>query len=476
MTQVPAGLDAGQLEPFEPEPEDGQHSDGQHGAGQHGAGQHEADHRGLGGYRALLRTPGAARFCISGMIGRAPMSMFGLGTVLLVAASTGRYGLAGLVSGAGSIGYAACAPQIARLADRFGQHRVLRPLIAFFGIACVVFVTCAELKAPAWILMITGCLAGSSMPSLGSMVRARWSALLRDPAAIHAAFALESVIDEMTFVIGPALVTVLATAVPPAGVLVCMMLSVGGTLFFAAQRQTEPPVRPRSRESGADETGASSHSASQQGGASESEPASPRRRAGRLPAPGLLTMVPLYLFVGTMFASIDLSTVDFAQQHGHKPLAGFILGTYALGSAIGGLWYGSRHWRAPLERRFLLTLVLTVAGVATFWTQPSLISLDAGVLVAGLTISPTLIAGYGLIERQAPGTRRTEAMTWLSSSIAVGVAAGSSICGRIIDTAGPRWGYGFAATIGVIAVATCLLGRGRLRAYPDADTAQWVDA
>jgi MFS family permease len=187
-------------------------------------------------------------------------------------------------------------------------------------------------------------------------------------------------------------------------------------------------------------------------------------------------MAPLYLFVGAMFASIDLSTVDFAQQQGHKPLAGFILGTYALGSGVGGLWYGSRPWRVPLERRFMLTLVLTVAGVATFWTQPSLISLDAGMLVAGLTISPTLIAGYGLIERQAPGARRTEAMTWLSSSIAVGVATGSSICGRIIDTAGPRWGYGFAAIIGVIAVTTCLLGRGRLRASPGADAAQWVDA
>ncbi len=122
---------------------------------------------------------------------------------------------------------------------------MLRPLIAFFAIACVVFVSCAELKAPLWLLMITGCLAGSSMPSLGSMVRARWSALLPDPAALQSAFALESVVDEMVFVIGPALVTVLATALPPAGVLLCMVLAVTGTLFFAAQRQTEPPVRPR---------------------------------------------------------------------------------------------------------------------------------------------------------------------------------------------------------------------------------------
>jgi MFS family permease len=400
------------------------------------------------------------------MIGRAPMSMFGLGTVLLVAASTGRYGLAGLVSAAGSIGYAVCAPQIARLADRYGQHRVLRPLIAFFAIACVVFVSCAELKAPLWLLMITGCLAGSSMPSLGSMVRARWSALLADPAELQSAFALESVVDEMVFVVGPALVTVLATAVPPAGVLLCAVLAVTGTLFFAAQRQTEPPIRPHEPRRLPTEERAE--------GAGAGRPA--RIRLGRLPAPGLLTMAPLYLFLGAMFASIDLSTVDFAQRHGHKPLAGLILGTYAFGSGVGGLWYGSRSWRAPLERRFALTLILTVAGVATFWTQPSLLSLDGGVLIAGLTIAPTLIAGYALIERQTRGARQTEAMTWLSSAISIGVAVGSAICGRIIDTVGPRWGYGFAATCGAIAISICLLGLRRLHATTGAKEAQWANA
>ncbi len=187
-------------------------------------------------------------------------------------------------------------------------------------------------------------------------------------------------------------------------------------------------------------------------------------------------MAPLYLSLGAMFASIDLSTVDFAQQQGHKPLAGFILGTYAFGSAIGGLWYGSRTWRAPVERRFALTLILTVAGVATFWTQPALITLDLGMLIAGLTISPTLIAGYSLIERQALPSRRTEAMTWLSSAISIGVAIGSSVCGRIIDDLGPRWGYGFAASCGLITVMICLVGLRRLRATPDAEAAQWIDA
>ena len=439
MTHVPAGLDAGQVEPHEPATDAGRPVTD--------SGQHPR-----AGYVALLRLPGAARFSVTAMVGRAPMAMFGLGTVLLVAASTGRYGIAGLVAGAGSIGYAIAAPLVARLADRFGQQRVLRPLVAVFAVSCLVFVSCTELRAPVWVLMVTGCLAGSSMPSLGSMVRARWSMLLDGTAMLDSAFALESVVDEIIFVVGPALVTALATALPPAGVLLCAALSVTGTSLFAAQRQTEPPVRPPDGHAGRAATG------------------------GRLPAQGLLTMAPLYLCLGAMFASIDLSTVDFAQRQGHKPLAGFILGTYALGSAIGGLWYGSRMWRAPVERRFMWTLILTVAGVATFWAQPALITLDAGMLIAGLTISPTLIAGYSLIERQALASRRTEAMTWLSSAISIGLAAGSSASGRIIDVAGPRWGYGFAASCGLIAVSVCLVGLARLRATPASQAAQWADA
>jgi predicted MFS family arabinose efflux permease len=413
-------------------------------------------------YLSLLRIPGAARFSVSAAIGRLPMSMFGLGTVLLVKATTGQYGLAGFVSGAGSIGYAVCAPRIATLADRVGQRRVLRPLVALFAVSTIVFITCAELHAPVWALLVTGCIAGASMPSLGSMVRARWSTLLAGSPGLHSAFALESVIDEMIFVAGPAVVTLLATKVLPAsGVSTAMVLCVVGTLLFAAQRRTEPPHGLRvDLAAGADAAGP------------EETRADMRPRWRGLAAPGLVTLAPVYLFVGAMFAAIDLSTVDFAQVQGHKPLAGFILGTYALGSGIGGLWYGSRTWRTPLQRRFVVTLAITVAGVATFWAQPNLVSLDLTMLVCGLTISPTLIAGYSLMEHQASDLRRTEAMTWLSSTISVGVAIGSSVAGQLVDAAGPRASYAFAAGCGALAVTVCLVGQRRLCATGEAVAAQ----
>jgi MFS family permease len=384
-------------------------------------------------YLRLLRVPGAPAFMAAGFVGRMPMSMLGLGTVLLVSAMTGKYGTAGAVAATGAICYAVLVPRLGRLTDTFGQARVLRPLTAVFAISAVAFIACALARAPIWTLFVTGGALGGTMPSLGSMVRARWShvASRRDDASLlHTAFSLESVADELIFITGPVIVTVLATEIHPvAGVATAAAVAVGGTLWFAAQRRTEPP------------------------------PGRPPRTAGSaIRLPGVRTLAVVYVFLGAMFGTIDLSTIAFAAQQGHKPLAGLVLGTYALGSAVGGLWYGARQWRAPLRRRFLITLAGIVIGVAPMWVLPSLPVLSAVIFFSGLSIAPTLIAGFSLIERKVPPELITEGMAWVSTSIGVGLALGPPVAGHIIDVRGAHWGYAFALGCGLLAAISGLLG------------------
>jgi MFS family permease len=388
-------------------------------------------------YLRALASPGALRFSAAGFIGRMQISMFSLGTVLLISSLTGRYGLAGLVAAAGAAGYALVSPLVARLADRFGQRAVLRPLVLVFAAATAALIASAQARAPAWALLVSSGLAGAATPQLGSMVRARWSALLAGSELITVAFSLESVADEVIFVAGPVLVTLLATEVYPAsGIAVAAAACVVGTLLLAAQRTTEPPVHPGDPVPGAGR----------------------QPREHLLPARCLVTLAPVYLFFGAMLATIDLATVDFAAGHGHKPLAGPILGGYALGSAVGGLWYGSRAWHTPLRRRFAVTLWAVAAGTATFWAMPGLAALAAVMFISGLALSPMLITGFSLIEQQAPPTRLTEGMAWLTSSISVGTAAGSATAGQVIDTGGARWGYALAAACAAAAALACMTG------------------
>ena len=402
-------------------------------------------------YVEVLRLPGALGFSSAGFVARMPISMFGLGTVLLIAALTRRYGLAGVVAAAGSVGYAVAAPQFAKLTDRHGQRRVLRPQVMVFAAATVALMVLAEARAPLAAVVVSSLLAGATMPSMGPMVRARWSALLAGTTRLHTAFSLESVADEIIFMVGPVVVAVLATDVyPAAGLAAALLLCLVGTVLFTAQRRTEPPPQPRAG-----------------GGSTAADGLTAMARAARRPrTAALVTLVAVYGLLGAMFAAIELSTVAFASEHGHKQLAGLVLGVYALGSAAGGLWYGSRHWRSPLPRRFAITLGLMTSGVAMFWWQPGFASLIPVIFVAGVAIAPTLITGYSLIDQLAPPERRTECMTWLSSAIGVGLAIGAPAAGRLIDLSGARAGYVFAAASGAAAFVACLAGLRRLGIPP----------
>jgi MFS family permease len=402
----------------------------------------------LAPYAEVFAIPRAWRFSVAGIIGRMPMSMYGLATVLLISAGTGRYGLAGSVSAAGSIGGAVCAPQLGRLVDRLGQHRVLIPECVTFALAVTGLVAAVTLHAPDWTLFLCGIAGGATMPQTGPMARARWSALLAGSPRLHTAFSVESVADEVCFVVGPAAVTLLATSVhPAAGVTAAALCALGGSLWFASQRSTEPPVVALA-------TTAKPHGSAGQVG----------WRRSRLAAPTLVVLVPVAVFMGAMFVTIDLSTVAFATHFGHKALAGVILGVYALGSATGGLWYGSRTWHVPAWRRLAITLPLTVAGVCTFWAMPNLLVLTLVIFLCGMTIAPSLIAAYSLLESTALAGRATEAMSWLSTGVSVGVACGSTAAGFILDAFGARWGYAFAGASGVAAALIYLGGLRRVAA------------
>jgi MFS family permease len=395
-------------------------------------------------YAEIFAIPRAWRFSAAGVIGRMPIAMTGLGIVLLISALTGRYGVAGSVSAAAALGTAAAGPRIARWVDRYGQRTVIVPVAAGYALSVLGLIIAAQLRAPSWVFFPPGIAVGAATPALGPLVRARWSTLLAGSPRLHAAFSMESVADEVCFVLGPALVTVLSTQVhPAAGIAAAVAFGVAGSLWFAAQRTTEPPVTRPAR-------------------ASQSPAPSPERqpaaRESRFAAAPMTVLMPVYLFLGAMFVTIDLSTVAFATSLGHKALSGLLLGIYALGSASGGLWYGSRTWRWPASRRMAVTLCLTVAGVCTFWAMPSLVVLACVIYLCGLTIAPTLVAGVSLVEATALPGRLTEAMSWMTTGITVGVAIGATAAGFILDGLGARWGYAFAAACGCAAAITYLAG------------------
>ncbi|MEU5809127.1 MULTISPECIES: MFS transporter [unclassified Streptomyces] len=388
-------------------------------------------------YRAIFAAPGTKGFSAAGFIGRMPLSMVGVGILTMISEITGRYALAGALTATLALSAAVVGPQVSRLVDQYGQRRVLRPatLIALAAVAGLLLSAANGL--PDWTLFVFSALAGC-VPSVGSMIRARWTALYRDrPRELHTAYSFESVVDEVCFIFGPILAIGLSTTwFPEAGPLVAALCLLVGVWWLTAQRATEPPPHPR-------------------------DPAADGRSSA-LSSPGLQVLVATFVATGAIFGSIDVVTLAFAEEQGHKSAASFILAIWAAGSCIAGIVFGLLHLKGKAERRWVLGVCAMAVSMIPLLLAGNLPFLAVALFVSGLAIAPTMITTMALIEAHVPRAKLTEGMTWISTGLAVGVALGSSVAGWVIDAAGARTGYVVSISAGVAAAAVAFAGYRRL--------------
>ncbi len=396
----------------------------------------------LGSYRAVLRAPGGLAFSGAGLIARLPMSTYGLGFVLLVAARTGRYGLAGTVAAAYGLAASASSPFLARAVDRLGQARVLRPVVSVNALAVVGLVAAVERGLPAWVVLALAVAVGGASPSVGSLVRARWQRALIGSDLLTTAFALESVVDEFLFVVGPPVVTLVATqldaAIAPLGI---AALSAGGGWWLASQHGTEPPIGPSEHRGG----------------------------ASALASPAMQVLVPVFFAAGGIFGSVEVVAVAFTAERGVPGAAGLVLGAFALGSMLAGLAYGARAWAGPAAGRFVMASSLLGFGTVPLALVNDVRLLGVALFLAGLAISPMVVAGFGLVEAVAPPGRLTECLSWCTTAITLGAAVGAAVAGPTVDAAGGHRAFLVAVGSGALAVGTAVLGRRRVGSRASVD-------
>ncbi|WP_405990340.1 MFS transporter [Streptomyces sp. NBC_00986] len=387
-------------------------------------------------YRALFAAPGSRGFSAAGFLGRMPLSMMGIGVVTMISQINGRYGLAGALSATIALAAAAIGPRISRWVDQYGQRRVLRPATLVALTAAAVLLLAARFEWPDWVLFVSAAGIGS-VPSLGAMVRARWAAVYRGTPQLHTAYSLESVVDEVCFIFGPIISIGLSTAwFPEAGPLLAACFLAVGVFWLTSQRATEPAPHPRAR--------------GDKGGGSA------------LRAAGLQVLVATFVATGAIFGAVDVVTVAFADEQGHKGGASVVLALYAAGSCAAGVVFGLLRFQGAPERRWLLGICTMAVSMIPLLLVGNLPLLAVALFLAGLSIAPTMITTMSLIEEHVPRAKLTEGMTWVSTGLAVGVALGSSVAGWVIDAAGARAGYGVPVVAGAVAVAVGFLGYRRL--------------
>lgn len=381
-------------------------------------------------YREIFSAPGTKGFSLAGFIARMPISMMGIGIVTMLSQLRGDYWLAGAVAATFTLSSALLAPHISRMADQLGQSRILLPTTGISVFFTILLLLCTKYEAPYWTLFLSALCAGC-MPNMSAMVRARWTKLYRGSHKLHTAFSFESVVDEICFIIGPVLsVSLSVMFFPEAGPLLSSVFLTIGVCLFTLQKSTEPPVHPR------DIT----------------------NKGTVFTIGSLRVLVFTLIAIGTIFGTIDVVSVAFAEHQGNAVAASFVLSVYAIGSCLAGLIFGTLKLSTPPYNQFLIAVTLSMITMLPLFFVNTIAWLIVIVFFAGISVAPTMIITMGLVEKIVPESKITEGMTWAITGLGIGVSLGSAIAGLVIDNLGARAGFSVAIIAGGLAFTIALLG------------------
>ncbi len=369
----------------------------------------------------LLSDAAGLPHLVASFAARLPVAMLPLAVLLHGQHLTGSFAVAGLMLAAMSLGAALGAPLVGALADRWGPRRTVATMTVVAALTISALASFAWLPAlPVAVLVGTALLVGASNAQVGAIARSGWSTRFSSQPhgarKVEVAMGYETVVDEVSFVVGPVIGATLATVVSPVAaigaalaVLVLAQVSLAvllGRHSLAVGRRGRGPVSPR-----------------------------------------LAVWVALSFLVGGVFGTVQTSLTAALAPTEHAPLTGVVYAFVGLGSAISGMLTHLLH-RWPLPRRavvFGLALAVMAVGLLGAGHLALLMAACAGI---GLCVAPLLVAAFTGAERLA-SAGNTLVLTLLSAANVAGVGAGAAAAGFVVDGFGAPVALGLPIALGI---------------------------
>lgn len=357
-------------------------------------------------YRDLLQARDVREIFAASFIGRLPIGITGLAVLLFVQSSLGSFAQGGAAAAFYMAGLAVMAPIFGRVIDRRGPRAVLLATVILFPTALITLVWAIErFGAPAVLLAAA---VGATFPPITVCMRTFFRQRLADELLLSTAYSLESVLIELIFILGPVLVALfVAFASPALAVYFAAACGGAGALLFhrsAAVRTWK--IQPRTN----------------------------ARLLGPLGERGFIPLILVVLCFAAAFGFLEIGVTAYATESGSVAIAGLLLGLMSVGSAFGGLAYGSRSWRLRLGPQFSLLLALMGVGLALL----SLVSHPAAFAAigfgAGIVMAPVLIVQSMLVAKSVRPEHTAEAFTWSASALLAGVGLGLAGGGLLLET------------------------------------------
>jgi hypothetical protein len=359
----------------------------------------------LSRYSALLQAGEVREIFAASLIGRLPIGITGLALLLFVQSELGSFAKGGAAAAFYMAGLSFVAPILGRVIDRYGPRGVLLAAAVLFPSSLVGLVWAIEqLGAPALLLAAA---VGATFPPITVCMRTYFRQRLADEQLLSTAYSLESVLIELIFILGPLLVALFVAFTPPAMAVyfAAGCGSVGTVLFLRSDAIRAWRIEKRTVSS----------------------------LLGPLGEPGFVPLISVVLCFSTAFGLLEIGATAYATEHGSPALAGVLLGVMSVGSALGGIAYGSRSWRFALVPQFSVLLALMGAGLALLSVPSHPVVFAVLGFVAGVVMAPVLIVQSMLVAKSVRAENSAEAFTWSASALLAGVGLGLAAGGMLLE-------------------------------------------
>ncbi len=361
-------------------------------------------------YRAFFAQPDVTAMVVVAWLSRMPVGMIGLAMLMFMRESLGDFKAAGSVVGVYFVSMAVFAPVCGRVIDRVGPHWPLRVTGILNSVFLALLFVVVTQKMPQAIIMLAAFFAGAFAPPIAVLTRTLWRHRFPDEVNRRMAFSVDSIMIELNFTIGPALIAlVIAGFGAKVAFALALIVTSGAFIVFLFT----PALKYWQQESHIE-----------------------RHLLGPLTEPKLVGLFVATFGLTFSFGILEVGYPAFATHLAMPVLAGILLGVNSLGSAVGGAIYGVLHPKAPLERQFALAIGIMAVPFLLHWWVDQVVVFAVIAFFAGTLIAPALTAQTLLITRIVPNKYATEAFTWsatfIVSGIGIGMAAGGAVA-EIID-------------------------------------------
>jgi predicted MFS family arabinose efflux permease len=273
-----------------------------------------------------------------------------------------------------------------------------------------------ERRAPGWALVLSCGVSGLMMPPWLAAARGMWSAVV-GKSDLKRAYALTSILGDVSYVAGPALAGVIAAVSSTASLLVCTALAAlaGSLLALVAPERT--PERPGER-----------------------------RRRSLLASVRLRVLLVVSVGIGFSMGTLEVAVPASAIHWNARSWAGVLLGAFAAGSLVGSLWYGGRKSRRAADESYLIAVSLLALSLLSPALAGSPAALAAFLVLGGLCYGPSTIALFEALDLLAP-ENATEALSWVTMAELFGSAGGAMAAGVVATRIAPWTPFAIAAAV-----------------------------